>query len=84
MSWFKDLFRTGRRGLLPVEATGGGLLNKGVHYNGMIELEELEQAGNLSRIRIIKVTGLPSTIKDRLPEWIETKEIQWLEGSDGK
>jgi len=79
MGWFSDLFKTGRRGLLPFEAEGGGLLNKGVHYKGMIEAEELEQAHGMSRIRIIKISGAPDSAKQMLPEWIDTDRIKWID-----
>jgi len=70
-----------RRGIVDFEATGGGIFNKGVQYKGVIEFEELERAGDMIHIKVIRVSGARlSLIQNSIPHWINEKEsdITWI------
>lgn len=78
----RDFFKPNeplRQGLLEATGVGGGLLNSNVKYKGIIEIEELERVGKLSHIKIKKISGMPNTAKDLIPDWIPTEDITWIQ-----
>jgi len=71
-----------RRGLYGLNAKGVGWSNKGCEYSAVFEVGEVEQNGNLSKIKIIKGSGVDNymlgKMKGLIPEWIKSEEIRWL------
>lgn len=51
-------------------------------YPIVVEVAEQERVGDLSRIKIIEISGCPRNyrrqLKDLIPEWVKTSEISWL------
>ena len=69
MSWFKK--KDKMKGLVWISGVGGGLLNKGVRYEGYFEVEVLEEFDGLCKIKF------DSDMLERQNEgkWIEKKLI---------
>jgi len=45
------LFKQNKRGLVWVDGVGGGLINKGTEYHGYYEVEILEEAEGLCKVK---------------------------------
>lgn len=69
-----------RQGIAHYTATGNGLLNKDHHYEGYYEVEEIERSGNLSKLKVLDVSGADFDMAVRIfPGWIESDKIIWKE-----
>ena len=72
-----------RRGLYTEVMEGAGILNRGDRYEVQFELGEVEQSGDLSRVEVISVSGLPDRRLTKmaiqlLPAWIKSSQIKWF------
>lgn len=68
-----------RRGVWFAETEGyvGGSTAKGV---AVIEVEEIESKGDLSRIMVIDISGAgPFFDKGSIPNWVKSNVITWFE-----
>ena len=45
-----------------------------------VEVEEMERQGDLSRLRVIRVTGTHFPVRKLIPAWVEQADIHWLTG----
>lgn len=77
-----------RRGVLMLQATGTGLLNRGMVYEGLVEVEEVERLGPYSKVKVLSFSGNFENrhIKEATDGPVRSSEIQWieLEGSEEK
>lgn len=40
----------------------------------------MERQGDLSRLRVIRVTGTHFPVRELIPAWVEQADIHWLTG----
>ncbi len=69
-----SLFTKKRRGLIYVEAVGGGLLNKGEEYKGYYEVKILEETKDKYKIRFLDEMFQRSS----LPKWVSKNLVEVL------
>ena len=58
-----------------------------MNYNFVAEVEELEKAGDRTKIRIVEVTGNSTYIKSatgRLSKWVDSSNIKYFDNNSQK
>lgn len=66
-----------KKGIVRLSSAGCSKINNTKVYEMIWEIEEITKASGLSKI---KLTGFSQT-QESLPEWIDTKSIEWIEGN---
>lgn len=59
---------------------------KGFSYLVQYEVEELEQKGGYSRVKILSVSGInpffEGAARDHFPKWVVTDAVEWFESRE--
>lgn len=73
---------TGRVGITTMTYYGTGLLNRNQKGKAQIKVEELQQRGSLSRIKVLKVSGVDpfdvTELRALVPEYVKTSDVVWF------
>ena len=63
-----DFFKPRKRGIIYIEAVGGGLVNKGVEYKGNYEVEILEETDRMYKVKFVDLPVYEN-------HWVEKEKI---------
>jgi len=82
ISLIKEANKKCRVGTYKLGFIGTGLINKGDEYIATYTLREIEKIGDLSKVKIIGVSGVLSSnereqVIDMLGEFIQTDKVKW-------
>ena len=69
-----------RKGIIQFSGEGVGLFNKGQRVNALVEVVELEDLGDYSRVHITSVSGGPfDAVSKAIGEIVHKQEVKWIE-----